>query len=286
MVTTKSKPKAEPVEAPATWQELLATALDTPGAVNQAFTAFHNYSFGNVLLAWSQLRRRKLPLGPIATYNKWASLGRQVRKGEESLILCQPSSFKKIDEETGEERRIAFFKYKRGWFTLAQTDGPEIPMPELPAWEYQRALVALDVTEQPFVQDSAAIEQTWAPLFGNVLGYYRPKTRTLHISPLDPYPLQTCLHELAHSILHSDGEGAKLERVAQEVEAELTVLLVSEALGLDFAARARGYVQEWMRGHDRARIMTNDRSRRILKAADVLLKAGQPVKATSEEDAA
>jgi len=284
---TKSKPKKaayEPVPAPKEWGQLLETALDTPGVINAAFRAFHSYSMGNILLAWAQLSERKLPLGPIATYNGWAAKGRQVRKGEKSIVLCQPASFRKTDEETGEERRIPFFRYRPGWFTLTQTDGPEIPMPELPEWSYQRALVALDVREAPFVQDSAATEQVWAPLSGNVLGYFRPKQRTIHISPLDKTPLHTALHELAHSILH--GDDTKLERVAIEVEAELTVLLVSDALGLDFAPLSRGYVQEWMRGEDRARIMTNERSKRIIQAADKLLKAGQPVKAQAEEEAA
>jgi hypothetical protein len=34
----------------ATWAELLHSAVHTPGKLLAAYTAFHNYSFGNALL--------------------------------------------------------------------------------------------------------------------------------------------------------------------------------------------------------------------------------------------
>src|SRR5687767_3898976 len=82
--------KVEPLAAPKAWGELLQSIIDQPGVMNAAFSAFHSYSLGNVLLAWAQLVERELPLGPIATYRGWQAKGRQVRKGEQSIILCQP----------------------------------------------------------------------------------------------------------------------------------------------------------------------------------------------------
>jgi antirestriction protein ArdC len=279
----KSEKPYEPLEAPKRWSELLETALDTPGVMNGAFRAFHNYSFGNVMLAWAQLSERDLPLGPIATYKRWQALGRQVRRGEDSIILCQPATAKKQNEKTGETEFFPLFRFRKGWFALSQTDGDPVPMPDLPDWDYHRALAALDVTEAPFEQDPKGIDQTWTPLNGNVLGYFRRSTRTIHLSPLDKTPLHTALHELAHSILHGDTDGAKVPRVAKEIEAELATLLVSESLGLGFSDESRGYCQSWLEGEDRAAIMTDERSKRIIRCADTLLKAGQPVKTESNE---
>ena len=38
----------------ATWGELLREAVEKPGRMLEAYTAFHNYSFGNALLALEQ----------------------------------------------------------------------------------------------------------------------------------------------------------------------------------------------------------------------------------------
>jgi hypothetical protein len=38
----------------ATWGELLQEAVEKPGRLLEAYTAFHNYSFGNALLALEQ----------------------------------------------------------------------------------------------------------------------------------------------------------------------------------------------------------------------------------------
>lgn len=285
----RSGEKAEPLAAPKQWSELLKSVIDQPGQMSKAFQCFHNYSFGNILLAWAQLLERNLPIGPLATYNRWQALGRQVRKGEKSLILCQPSSFRKMDEKTGEEVRIPIFRYRPGWFALCQTDGDVTPIPELPEWNYQRALAALDITEAPFEQSSNGhvddpLNFTFIPFSGNTLGYFRRSTRTIHISPLNTHPLATALHELAHAELHGDAEGARTERHIKELEAELVAMLVSDALGFDTASESRGYIQDWFKERDITEVLTDDRSKRIIRAADKLLKAGQPEKAQSEAE--
>ena len=79
----------------ATWGELLHSAVHTPGKLLAAYTAFHNYSFGNALLALTQCRQRNLEPGPLNTYRGWLELKRQVRKGEKGITLCMPIQYKK-----------------------------------------------------------------------------------------------------------------------------------------------------------------------------------------------
>src|ERR1700731_4292629 len=78
-----------------TWAQLLHSAVHTQGKLLAAYTAFHNYSFGNALLALTQCRRRNLEPGPLNTYRGWLALKRQVRKGEKGLCLCMPVTYKK-----------------------------------------------------------------------------------------------------------------------------------------------------------------------------------------------
>src|SRR5438876_9781950 len=87
-----------------TWGELLYSAVHTPGKLLAAYTAFHNYSFGNALLALTQCRHRNFEPGPLNTYRGWLELKRQVRKGKKVITLCMPMQHKKRvpkDDEQG-----------------------------------------------------------------------------------------------------------------------------------------------------------------------------------------
>src|SRR5215471_217119 len=95
--------------------ELLEMAITHPGIISDALRQFHNYSFGNHLLAWSQIAARQLELGPIAPYNRWKELGRHVKRGEKALVLCMPITIKKtVEGDAGAEETIALqrFVYK------------------------------------------------------------------------------------------------------------------------------------------------------------------------------
>ena len=68
----------------ATWGELLHSAVHTPGKLLAAYTAFHNYSFGNALLALEQCISRKIEPGPLNSYKGWLdaqTASAQGRKG-------------------------------------------------------------------------------------------------------------------------------------------------------------------------------------------------------------
>src|SRR5580693_10635623 len=108
-----------------TWAELLHSAVHTPGKLLAAYTAFHNYSFGNALLALTQCHRRNLEPGPLNTYRGWLELKRQVRKGEKGITLCMPMPFKRpaqpddAQDETAEPQTCYAFRFRAYWFVLA-----------------------------------------------------------------------------------------------------------------------------------------------------------------------
>jgi hypothetical protein len=102
----------------ATWGELLQEAVEKPARMLEAYTAFHNYSFGNALLALEQCTRRNLQPGPLNTYNGWLERKRQVRKGEKGITLCMPMPFKRtaqtdgVQEETAEPQTCYAFRFR------------------------------------------------------------------------------------------------------------------------------------------------------------------------------
>jgi antirestriction protein ArdC len=252
--------------SPATFAKLLESAVNDPGMMSTAYSAFHNYSLGNQLLALTQCLQRGIQAGPIATFHRWRELGRHVKRGEKAITLCRPITVKR--ERTGEDgteetSAATWFVFKPFWFVLAQTDGHPLAQQPIPAWDRARALDVLGVAEVPF-----------DALNGNVLGFARG--RTIAVSPVNPLPHKTTFHELAHIALghtaeadHADSE--LTPRNLREVEAEAVALLCCAALGLPGVEHCRGYVQAWWGAGN----PIPERSAQcILKVADQILKAG------------
>lgn len=252
--------------APATFATLLEQAVNEPGILSSAYRQFHGYSIGNQLLALSQCMVRGIQPGPIATFQRWKELGRYVRKGEKAITLCKPVTVKRerIAEDGTEETTAAtWFVYRPNWFVLAQTEGQPLPEPEIPAWDKDRALAALDVTEVRFDHTD-----------GNCLGFAR--ARSIAINPVNPMPYKTRFHELAHVLLGHTGEGTLNDgdltpRNLREVEAESVALLCCAALNLPGVEFSRGYIQNWWGAGNP---VPEKAAQRVLKVADQILKAG------------
>ena len=60
-----------------------------------------------------------------------------------------PKTIKKTVGED-EEHVQTYFVYKRLWFVLAQTDGEEHQLPQIPKRDKTRALEELGIHEEPF----------------------------------------------------------------------------------------------------------------------------------------
>jgi antirestriction protein ArdC len=286
---TTKRPKARPVAAeleaaPVGWLQLLEEAIEKPGTISRAFTMFHQYSLGNAMLVLWECGMRGLPLGPVAPYSKWQALGRQVKKGQRALMICMPKlvRFKRTDKETGDEVpcQVVKFVYRPVVFVYAQTEpieGKEDRSATLTTqtgadWDRDRAMQALGLTFGEFRQ-----------LDGNLAGFFRPATRSIHLNPVGLHQDRTLVHEMAHSILHEGGYAGCESRGVAEVEAECVALLVSEALGLGGADAARGYIQHWLRTTDHE-ALTETMVRRIFACAQRLIAAGRPQ--ASQEEAA
>ncbi len=245
--------------------ELLEKALTEPGQISQAYMAFHGYSLGNQLLAMFQCMAREIPIGPIATFNRWKELGRHVSKGTKAIELCMPITSKRKDKQTGEDVTFTRFIFRRNWFVLAQTEGAEYQPEALPNWSKDLALETLTITESPFLLTD-----------GNCQGY--AKDRTIAINPVAALPLKTTFHELAHIVLGHTAEGQmsddeRTPRNLRELEAEGVAMLCCAALGLPGLEESRGYMQNWYRD---GQTIPETSARKILKTADQILKAGKP----------
>ena len=259
-----------PERQQATWGELLRDAVEKPGRLLEAYTAFHNYSIGNALLALEQCVRRNLQPGPLNTYRGWRERKRQVRKGETGITLCMPMPFKRTVsaddlEEPAEPPTRYAFRFRAYWFVLAQTEGDEIYVAPIPGFDLDTALSALHIARIAFDE-----------INGNVQGFARQ--REIAINPLAALPYKTIFHELAHVVLgHTTSEKfVDDERTPvhlREAEAESVALICCETLGLEGAEFCRGYIQHWLKTE---KDIPNHNAAHIFAAATSILKAGTP----------
>jgi hypothetical protein len=260
------------------WSALLVEAVNKPGMIMEAYSAFHQYSIGNQILAIVQCQLRGLEPGPINTFPGWQALGRTVKRGERALILCMPITRKVRDEQSetdqsdseNGERSFTSFMHKARWFVISQTIGDEFTPPRLPEWDAERALAALDIERIPFTDTD-----------GNCQGYATRK-RQIAINPVAQLSAKTLFHEAAHVILGHvlEADFTDTERTPKnlrEVEAEAVALLCCEALNLEGAEYCRGYIQRWLYGgigYD-ADAIPEKSAQKIFRAADQILRAGQ-----------
>ena len=252
------------------YREVLNQMIDQPGMISEAYSQFHNYSFGNVMMVLFQCALMGKKFGPVSNYKNWQRLGRQVRKGEKAMIILHPVERKftktEIDEngeEVEKEVRYMTFVEKATAFVLSQTDGEDIEWTQY-KWNKDQALAELGIEEIEF--DSGN---------GNSQGFANMKG--IAVNPVAAHPLKTMVHEIAHKMLHiTEGmtivDLMKMDYSENEVEAETIAMIVAEALGMSGREESIGYIRGWMRaGFEYTDKMAN----RILSTANKILRAGQ-----------
>lgn len=242
------------------WEALIEEALTMPGGVGKTYNRFYNYSFFNQVLLFQQGVSE-----PVATYKRWAEMGRQVQKGSKAKAILRPIAYKEFNDKGVEESKVKGFKMVNCLFELSETEGDELPEVVMPNWNPLLAFEKLDVEPVDFNHTS-----------GNTMGY--SIGNEFAVNPLAPYPAKTTFHELAHIILGHTRPGGMAEysnhRGVAEFQAEATAYLclneLEETKHFD-AAESRAYIQNWLKADrpDDAAIKA------VFGAVDKILKAGR-----------
>ena len=249
------------------WQQLLETALSTPGSVGNVYNRFYEYSFLN-----QTFLRLQGVTEPVATYKRWQALGRQVLRGSRAHAIIRPMLARvpapegqhEPDDEAEPRQRLLGFKLVRCLFTVSQTEGEPLPPVELPRWDLATALDRLTIRQVPFDL-----------LDGNTQGY--SVGRDYAINPVAADPARTTFHELGHIVLGHTEAAPDVEqqhRGEGEFQAEATAYLCLnelERLTEEAASHSRGYIQHWLRGQR----PSDAAIRAVFAATDAILKAGR-----------
>ena len=240
------------------------TLLDT-------MSKFHDYSMNNTLLILGQNPRAT----HLAGYNKWQQdFNRQVKRGEKGLMIWMPVEIKVKEnhyvlDENGnrilgddgkfkrEEVEVKKRTFKIGYtFDVSQTEqieGKEVielsPVKDLKGdvKDYQALTKALmEISPVPI-----KIEAFTA----SAKGCYNSLTNEITIQPdmSEVQTIKTMIHEIAHSIVHSNenlnqlkqNENIEFSKNEKEVQAESIAYIVSSHLGIDTSDYSFPYVATW-----------------------------------------
>ncbi|SFR12466.1 Antirestriction protein ArdC [Desulfoscipio geothermicus DSM 3669] len=211
------------------------------------WSMFHRYSFGNILLIWTQKPQASLVAG-IKTWNK---AGRRVKKGEKGIKILAPKTYKKtvVDQETGvetEEVRLAGFQVVTV-FDVTQTEGKPLPI--------EKKLADTRVGQNLFkcAVDACPVPVVFDDITGAAKGYYAPKERRIVLSSglEGDEKVAVLLHEIAHHIAHEIGEQklsksrADEEYIKGEIVAEGAAFIACTYFGVDSGSLAFDYVASW-----------------------------------------
>jgi antirestriction protein ArdC len=241
-----------------------------------AFAArFRQYSFNNTMLILLQCPHAT----HVASYKRWAEMGRQVEKGQKGLSIFAPMTRKRVDEATGDEKRYVSGFRLVSVFDVSQTSGEELPTdPARPVLLDGEAPEGLWDSLADIVEDHGYTLR-FGPSEHGENGYTRPKDKVVQVTE-GLSPAQSCktlIHETAHMLLHTDNEvltqDAILHRNVAEVEAESIAHIVSEVHGLPTEDYSLPYIAGWSNGKSEVVALTADR---VLRTAKQILATTDP----------
>lgn len=247
-------------------------ASDNYAQYISAMAKFHHYSFSNAFLILLQRPNASY----VAGYNTWKSLGRQVKRGEQGIMILAPCNFsavmecKKRDPKTGEivigpdgqpeteKKRISPNRFKIAHvFDMSQTEGKELP--QIAVSELTGEVDDFSsVYERLAALSPLPVEQRDFP--GTAKGYtsFTENLVVVRSGMSQVQTIKTLVHEIAHAKLHNPkdvlDETDQRKKRQKEVEAESIAYVVCQHYGIDTSDYSLGYVAGWSKGTELAEL--------------------------------
>ena len=229
---------------------------------------FHRYSFNNTLLIAMQRPDATLVTG----YNKWKSMGRQVKKGEKGITIIAPAPVKQkrerevldkdqmpvMDAEGKpklEEVEVTIPRFKATTvFDINQTYGD--PIPTLNPEDLTASVEHYEIFMEA-IRRVSPVPIRFDEIEGGAKGYYHTVDKEVVIQNgmSQSQTMKTVLHEVAgHARMHDrdlmKANGIQKDQMTKEVEAESVAFACSAYYNLDTSDYSFPYIAGWSSGKD------------------------------------
>jgi len=196
-----------------------------------AISRFHNYSYGNQILIWSQ----RPDATRVAGFHTWKQLGRSVKKGEKAIRILAPITRKWDEERDGESMKVSRVLGFRcvSVFDYAQTEGKD--MAELPCTATTGGDELLPALERA-AQD-LGITLVYNAIPGGAKGLSKGGRIEIEETLDTPARCGVIAHELAHEILQHRAKRSETTKQQRELEAESVAFAVLAHFGMRLESR-------------------------------------------------
>ncbi len=197
---------------------------------------FHRYSWGNVLLIYSQRPQAT----HVAGFHSWLKMRRYVRRGEHGIVILAPMvGRKKADDELTEDSHTRVFGFRAAHvFDVSQTEGD--PLPEFASVQgnprdYTERLTDFVASKGIALEYSAEIAPARGVSSGGKITLLPDLRPAEHFAVL--------VHEIAHELLHRTERRTETTHTVRETEAEAVAFVVNSAIELDTSTASSDYIQ-------------------------------------------
>jgi antirestriction protein ArdC len=189
---------------------------------------FHNYSWHNCALIWSQ----RPDASRVAGFQTWKKLGRYVVAGSKGIAIFAPMTFKdKSPAQDGTEHESTRVWFRVVYvFDIAQTRGESLP--ELPTACTGEGGESLTERLLAYAAEKGIAVET-RTIEGSAKGYASDKGRRIALanSLTGADRAAVLIHEISHCLLHFGESKPNLKQ--RELEAEATSFVVASHFGLN-----------------------------------------------------
>lgn len=233
---------------------------------------FHNYSFNNIVLIFSQMEDAT----QVAGFKTWQSMGRKLKKGAKGIQIIYPIKRKyteKIEgqstmlddkEKKSEEKTIEYFTYRPTYvFDISQTVGEPMPLED-------KRLKSNNMKEFfDFLKSFSPYPIIEEQLYGTTQGYWSLQNKHIVLRKdlsIDD-KVATLLHELTHAFY--DDFDYKENRNLSETFVESVAFIVADYFGLDTSMCSFNYITSWAEGDIKVILELGDK---IQKVANSFIK--------------
>ena len=233
---------------------------------------FHNYSFNNIVLIFSQMEEAT----QVAGFKAWKNMGRKIKPGSKGIQIIYPMRKKyttKIEgqktlledgKEKQEEKTVEYLTYRPTYvFDISQTVGEPMPL------EDKRL-------QSNNMKDFFTFLNSYSPFpiieedeIGSAQGYWSPRNKHIVLKKslsLDD-KVSVLLHELTHALY--DDFNYKEDRNLSETFVESVAFIVADYFGLDTSRCSFNYITSWADGDIKVILELGDK---IQKTANNFIK--------------
>lgn len=225
---------------------------------------FYQYSVKNI-----QIMRRQNPgMTFVASASAFEQMGYHVKNGEKAMIARVPSFSKYVIDENGEyiyaskytpeiknkikqgvlkeHEKLTRYVFRPAFYDISQTDCPVEDYPSMfymgvPSEMHQEAFLAM----KEFAEDSLGFKVMAVDLKSiSLRGNCEPDNKIIRVNDKleSTLALSTLCHEIAHGIIHTLKESAKMTTAQKECEADVMAIMLESSLGLAISESRREHL--------------------------------------------